>query len=111
MSRRTLVEIADRAGLPYGLCVDADGCIWVALAGGGVVRRYTPAGVLSQEIALPVSHPTSCAFGGPGMNQLFVTTARQPLNDAERADQPLAGCLLRIDIGITGLPGTPLRLR
>lgn len=109
-NRRTLIELGHTAGVPDGLCVDADGCVWVALAGGGMVRRYTPAGELSQEIMLPVSHPTSCAFGGPGMNQLFVTTARQPLTDAERIEQPLAGCLLRIDLGITGLAGTPLRL-
>jgi sugar lactone lactonase YvrE len=55
-------------------------------------------------IDLPVRRPTCCAFGGPGLTTLFVTTASQQMTEEERAAQPLAGCLLALNIGIAGLP-------
>ena len=64
-NRRAFVEIPEREGKPDGLIVDADGCVWLALWGGGAVRRYAPDGRLVETIALPVTHPTKCAFGGP----------------------------------------------
>lgn len=75
-TRRPLVEIEEGAGFPDGLCVDADGCIWVALWDGGQVRRYTPAGDLDRTVELPVARPTACAFGGPDLTDLFITTAQ-----------------------------------
>ncbi|MET7453515.1 SMP-30/gluconolactonase/LRE family protein [Streptomyces sp. NPDC005574] len=90
VGRRTLAEIEDGAGFPDGLTVDADGCVWVALWDGGAVRRYTPAGALDRVIALPVPRVTACAFGGAGLTDLYVTTARAGL----LAPHPLAGSLL-----------------
>jgi sugar lactone lactonase YvrE len=55
-------------------------------------------------VRLPVSQPTSCAFGGEGLRTLYVTTATQTLNAVERAEQPLAGALLALDVGVAGLP-------
>ncbi|MGW7628190.1 SMP-30/gluconolactonase/LRE family protein [Streptomyces griseoincarnatus] len=88
--RRPLAEIEEGAGFPDGLTVDADGCVWVALWDGGAVRRYTPSGELDRVIELPVPRVTCCAFGGPGLADLYVTTARVGLT----APHPLAGSLL-----------------
>ncbi|MFE1833494.1 SMP-30/gluconolactonase/LRE family protein [Streptomyces sviceus] len=88
--RRTLVEIEDGAGFPDGLTVDADGCVWVALWDGGAVRRYTPDGELDRVITLPAPRVTACAFGGPDLTDLYITTARVGLD----APHPVAGSLL-----------------
>ncbi|WP_431991197.1 SMP-30/gluconolactonase/LRE family protein [Streptomyces albogriseolus] len=88
--RRPLARIEEGAGFPDGLTVDADGCVWVALWDGGAVRRYTPDGELDRVIELPVPRVTCCAFGGPGLTDLYVTTARVGLT----APHPLAGSLL-----------------
>lgn len=88
--RRPLAEVEDGAGFPDGLTVDAEGCVWVALWDGGAVRRYTPSGALDRVIELPVPRVTACAFGGPGLTDLYITTARVGLDPAP----PLAGSLL-----------------
>ncbi|MER7518373.1 SMP-30/gluconolactonase/LRE family protein [Streptomyces sp. NPDC126499] len=103
VERRPFATVAPDAGFPDGLTVDAEGCVWVALWDGGRLHRYTPAGTLDRTLALPVRRPTACAFGGPGLRDLYVTTARTGLADPE----PLAGSLLVLpDIG-EGLPATP----
>ncbi|MER7051336.1 SMP-30/gluconolactonase/LRE family protein [Streptomyces sp. NPDC000351] len=88
--RRPLATIEDGAGFPDGLCVDAEGCVWVALWDGGAVRRYTPSGDLDRVIPLPVPRVTACAFGGPDLTDLYITTARVGLT----APHPLAGSVL-----------------
>lgn len=88
--RRSWVTIEDGAGFPDGLTVDAEGGVWVALWDGGAVRRYTPDGDLDRVIELPVPRVTACAFGGPDLTDLYVTTARVGLT----APHPLAGSLL-----------------
>ncbi|MEU3885845.1 SMP-30/gluconolactonase/LRE family protein [Streptomyces sp. NPDC029041] len=79
--RRTLAEIEESAGFPDGLAVDAEGCVWVALWEGSAVRRYTPDGELDRVIELPVPLVTACAFGGDGLTDLYVTTARVGLTE------------------------------
>ncbi|WP_432190765.1 SMP-30/gluconolactonase/LRE family protein [Streptomyces sp. bgisy027] len=88
--RRTFVEIEDGAGFPDGLTVDADGCVWVALWDGSAVRRYTPGGELDRVIELPVPRVTACAFAGPDLTDLYITTARVGLT----SPLPLSGSLL-----------------
>ena len=104
--RRPFADLSAFDGVPDGLTVDADGCVWVAVWGGGVLRRIAPDGSQDSVIAVPVSQPTSCAFGGPGMTDLYVTTARVGLSEAELSEQPLAGRLLRLHPGPVGLPST-----
>lgn len=102
--RRIFADLRDTDGMPDGLTVDADGCVWVAMWGGSALRRFTPGGDLDAVVQLPVSNPTSCAFGGPGLTDLYVTTASAPLSDAQRIQQRLAGRLLRLRPGPAGLP-------
>jgi sugar lactone lactonase YvrE len=105
--RRPLAAVEVEGAVPDGMNVDAEGCIWVALHGGWGLNRYSLAGELVAEVRLPVAKITSCCFGGPELRDLYVTTRREGLSDAERAAQPLAGALLRLDVGVAGLPTHP----
>ena len=104
--RRMFADLSAERGFPDGLTVDADGCVWVAMFAGSTLRRFTPAGRPDAVIPLPVSQPTSVAFGGPGMADLFVTTAYRDLTDEQRQGEPLAGRLLRLRPGPVGLPSS-----
>ena len=86
---------------PDGLTVDAVGRVWVALANGGAFRRYTADGDLDAVVELPVTKVTACTFGGPKLDELFITTSREGLKPG---DEPLAGSLFRAAVGIEGLP-------
>ena len=99
--RRPFTEIGDTDGVPDGLCVDADGCVWVAVNGGGQVRRYTPDGALDRTVDVPVRQVTACCLGGPDLADLYVTTARERFTDVDAAAQPLAGSLF-VATGIGG---------
>jgi sugar lactone lactonase YvrE len=103
-ARRTVARIPDGAGLPDGLTVDADGGIWVALWGGSAVHRYTPDGVLDTVVRLPVTQVTACAFGGPDLGSLHVTTSAHGLDADARSAQPGAGALFVVEPGVGGLP-------
>jgi sugar lactone lactonase YvrE len=96
--RRTLAEIEEGAGFPDGLTVDADGCVWVALWEGAAVRRYTPDGRLDRVVGLPVPRVTACAFGGAGLTDLYITTARTGLSEPPA----LAGSLFVVPGAGTG---------
>ncbi|WP_314411474.1 SMP-30/gluconolactonase/LRE family protein [Streptomyces kroppenstedtii] len=99
-NRRQLVAIEEGDGYPDGLTVDAEGCVWVAFWDGGAIRRYTPSGALDRVVELPVPRPTACAFGGAGLTDLYITTARTGLE----APHPLAGSLLVVPGAGQGLP-------
>jgi sugar lactone lactonase YvrE len=91
-------------GKPDGATVDADGCLWSARYNGGAVLRITPEGRVDRIVRLPVQQITSCTFGGPGLDTLFITTARQNLTATQLAEQPLAGSIFAVQPGVTGLP-------
>ena len=101
----------DQPGVaPDGLTVDDEGGIWVALWNGEAIHRYAPDGSLLASVQLPVDRPTSCAFGGPRRDTLFVTTARTDLDDDALARQPHAGKVFAIDgLGARALPCLPCR--
>ena len=100
--RRVFARIASHA-IPDGAAVDAEGCYWCAIHGAGLLHRYAPDGTLLAEIALPVSRPTMCAFGGPALDTLFVSSASDELSAEQRAREPYAGGLFRLDPGVRGL--------
>ncbi len=99
---RDLVTFPGGGPVPDGLAVDAAGCVWVALWGGAAVHRYSPAGELLAVLPVPVSQPSCPAFGGPGLTELYVTTAWEGMTEEERAGEPLAGHLLRGHPGSQG---------
>jgi sugar lactone lactonase YvrE len=107
--RRVFTDLSRVEGIPDGLTVDVDGCVWVAMWGGGALRRFSPDGQQDAVLPVPVSLPTSCAFGGPDLADLYITTASIDLTDSELAAQPLAGRLLRLRPGPSGLPSTSAR--
>ncbi|HEY8239065.1 MAG TPA: SMP-30/gluconolactonase/LRE family protein [Candidatus Limnocylindrales bacterium] len=103
--RRVAIEIPESAGWPDGMAIDVEDGLWVALWGGSAVHRYVE-GRLDRVVALPVSQPTSCAFGGPNLDELYITSAWTGLDPAARRDEPLAGGLFRIRPGVRG-PAAP----
>jgi sugar lactone lactonase YvrE len=105
-ARRAFADLSEAEGVPDGLTVDADGCVWVAMWGGSALRRFTAEGQPDAVLPVPVSQPTSCAFGGPGLADLYITSARVGLTDDQLAAQPLAGRLLHVRPGPVGLPST-----
>ena len=100
---RTLVDAGVAPGRPDGTAVDADGCLWSARVDAGCIARFRPDGRLDRLLALPASMPTSCAFGGTGLDTLFVTTGRQRLSAATIAAEPLSGAVLALQPGVRGL--------
>lgn len=104
LGERTLfAKIPEELGLPDGAAVDSQGGYWCALHGAGRLRRYTAAGVVDRDIALPVSQPTMCAFGGAALDVLYVTSAAEKLTPEQRQREPLAGALLRLRPGEKGV--------
>lgn len=100
-NRRPFVELGDDvAGAPDGMTIDAEGGLWVALWGGGAVRRYDSEGRLSELVDVPgVTHTSAAAFGGPDLDTLYVTSSRQHLpDDAE----PQAGAVFVVQPGVRG---------
>lgn len=100
--RRAAAEIPGEAGLPDGMTLDAEGRIWVALWGGGAVRCYSPEGRLEEVIEVPAPQTTSCCFGGPDFGDLYITTARDGLGEAELRAAPLSGSVFVARPGVRG---------
>lgn len=101
-SRRVFVDTHGRPGRPDGGTVDADGCYWMAGVGGWELVRFTPRGEVDRVIAMPVERPTKIAFGGSGLDTLYVTSIGTPQPDPQ---QPQAGGLFALRVpGVQGLP-------
>ncbi len=98
--RRRLTDTDPMWGAPDGLTMDAEGGIWVAFWGGGAVRRFGPGGALEAVLELPAVRPTKPAFGGAGLERMYVTTAR--LDDRAAAVGDLGGAILTLDPGVRG---------
>jgi len=101
-NRRTFVEVSQEIGYPDGLIVDAEGFVWVGLWEGGSLHRYAPDGRLDRILPVPASQTTKCAFGGPELADLYITTAWIGLDPATRAEQPHAGGLFKVTPGVRG---------
>ena len=104
--RRVFAEVAQRTPTdrPDGMTVDSEGFVWSAHWAGWRVTRYTPDGRIDRELAMPVNAASSCGFGGAELETLFITTPSDDLDAMALAEQPLAGSLFAIDVGVKGLP-------
>ncbi|MGV3764293.1 SMP-30/gluconolactonase/LRE family protein [Parapedobacter sp.] len=104
-NRRVAIDVDPADGLPDGMTIDSEGMLWVALWGGWKVVRWNPhTGEKLQEIKLPVSQVTSCAFGGKDLRDLYITSAKKALTPAALAAEPHAGALFVVgDIGVQGV--------
>jgi sugar lactone lactonase YvrE len=105
-NRRRLVTIERAHGIPDGMTADNQGNIWVACFGGAAVRCFSPAGEQVGEVFFPVSQVTSCAFGGPGLADLYVTSAAYQLGRDQLEREPHAGATLVCRPGAMGLPAS-----
>lgn len=94
-------------GVPDGSCVDAEGYLWIAVFEGYRVDRWSPDGRLDLSIDVPVRKPTCCAFGGPDLGLLLVTTSRQGEGAEALSAEPTAGGLYGWRPGLKGLLDTP----
>ena len=105
--RHVFADTKGQEPTPDGSAVDVEGCLWNAQWGGSRIVRYTPDGEIDRIVETPVSQPTKCAFGGPGLATLYVTSAREGLSEAQLEAEPLAGSLFRFDPGVRGLAAVP----
>jgi sugar lactone lactonase YvrE len=101
-NRRVFIDSSQEAGYPDGLTVDSEGCIWSCRWSGWRVTRYDPAGKAEREIKLPVECPTSCAFGGSELHDLYITTAWTALSEEQRKDQPMSGDVFCLHTAVQG---------
>jgi len=99
--RRPFAALGSGSIMPDGLAVDSEGGVWVAVWGGSVIQRYDAGGRLTSVVRVPAANVTSCAFGGPELDRLYITTAAGPGR--------LAGALFSCGCGVRGLPSFPYR--
>lgn len=106
-NRRVFLQFGPGDGFPDGMTVDSEGCLWIAFWDGWCVRRYSAAGEWLQTARMPVQRPTSCAFGGPDLDRLYITSARIDLDEDALRMQPNAGGLFMFVPGVRGLADVP----
>lgn len=102
---RLLVRFPSSMGCPDGLTIDRENHLWIAMWGGSsIVRIHGESGDILEKIDLPVLQPSSCCFGGPDLDQLYVTSAWSGMSEKQRQSDPLAGSLFKISTTTTGFP-------
>jgi sugar lactone lactonase YvrE len=109
-SARRVLAKTTAPGFPDGSAVDEHGFLWNAEFNSGRIVRYAPDGTADRILETPVGRPTCCAFGGPGLDVLYVTTTSQNMSPEERRSARLDGALLAIEPGVRGLPEARCRL-
>jgi sugar lactone lactonase YvrE len=100
-NRRAFASLGAGEVMPDGLTVDSEGGVWAAVWGGSEIRRYAPDGRLTLSLAVPAANVTSCAFGGPDLRTLYITTAVGPGRSG--------GALFSCPVAVPGLPANPYR--
>ena len=100
---RVAVMIADSLGYPDGMAIDSEDRLWVAMWGGSAVCCFDrESGKLIRRIRVPAKNVTSCAFSGPELKDLYITTARVGTSEEDLEEFPLAGSLFKISTDIKG---------
>lgn len=108
-NRRVHASFRDEPGLPDGSCVDAAGGVWNAEWEGHRVVRVAPNGEIDQVIEVPVWKPTCCAFGGPDLDTLYITTSRLMSDDRALQKEPDSGGLFAVKPGVRGVLDAPFK--
>jgi sugar lactone lactonase YvrE len=103
-NRRVFIQLKEGEGTADGAAVDDDGCYWLTQPPAGRVVRYDPKGRIDRIIEMPVSQPTCCAFGGPALDILYITSARYRMPAEKLIGEPLAGSLFATYPGVSGPP-------
>jgi sugar lactone lactonase YvrE len=104
-NRRAVVRIPEEEGYPDGMCIDAEGKLWIAHWEGWQVGRWDPdTGEKLLSVRVPAAQVSSCAFGGPDFRQLFITTARENMSPEELERQPEAGGVFTVRVDVPGVP-------
>ena len=101
---RVFARFTEPGDRPDGAAVDSEGCYWSAQYRGGKLKRIAPDGRLLAEYRVPAMCPTMCAFGGPDLKTLYVTSARQQRDAAELARLPFSGGIFSMRVDVAGLP-------
>ena len=96
---REFLDMTQLPGRPDGAAVDSDGCYWICGNDAGLVHRISPAGELLASLPVPVAKPSMCAFGGPRLDTLLITSI-QPAG----VEAGLSGAVFALDVGVRGLP-------
>lgn len=102
--RATVVTIENGAGFPDGMCIDSDGCLWVALWAGSAVHRYSPDGELLAVVDVDAPQVSSCCLGGTTGTTLFITTSQENMTAAERDAHPQSGKIFSVEVDTPGKP-------
>ncbi|MFY0685575.1 MAG: SMP-30/gluconolactonase/LRE family protein [Cyclobacteriaceae bacterium] len=106
-----VIEIDSSLGGPDGMCIDEEGMLWIAHWGGSCVRRWDPSrSIVLDQIDVPALHVSSCAFGGPNMDQLYITTARAGLTPDQLKNYPLSGGVFTCQLDVRGAESSPFKL-
>jgi sugar lactone lactonase YvrE len=108
-NKRLFLRFSKEDGSPDGMTTDAEGGLWIAHWGAGKITRHDAEGKVLQTVALPCSQVTSCAFGGPNLRTLYITTAAAGLSRQQLEHEPSAGGLFAVDLDVAGIPANPFR--
>ncbi|MCL4272995.1 MAG: SMP-30/gluconolactonase/LRE family protein [Anaerolineales bacterium] len=102
---RAAIRVPEALGWPDGMTSDSNGNLWIAMWGGAQVTKWDPnTGQLLESIPVPALQTSSCVFGGKGMNELYVTSARVGMSEADLKKYPLSGGLFKVDTKCEGMP-------
>ena len=96
-----------KPGLPDGSAIDSEGYLWNCRFYGGCILRFSPQGKLDFTLEMPVSNLTHCAFGGPDLRTLYITSASVAAPEGE----PHAGGLFACEVDVPGLALSRFALR
>ncbi len=102
---RVAIQVPEALGWPDGMTSDADGCLWIAMWGGAQVTRWEPrTGALLMQIPVPAKNVTACVFGGQDLDELYITSARAGLGEADLTAYSPSGSLMRVRTRFRGMP-------
>ena len=101
--RRPYLVFDDRVPKPDGMSIDAEGGLWIAFWDAAEIRRYGPDRELDVVVRVPAQQVTSCAFSGPDLRDLYITSATTGLSAEALAEQPHAGGLFHVRAPVPGV--------